>query len=322
MRRIERLINLIAALLEAPRPMTAQEIHEQIAGYGQPGYESFRRAFERDKEALRALGIPLDVRPNDPWTGVADGYIIDKERYYLPDLDLEPDEVAALHIAAQAVLGAGGEAQTGLLKLSLDDPPSHWSSLHLAWVADFAAQKAVLTALYSALLERTPVEFSYRAGGSRRAAVRRVEAYGLVHSRGHWYVVGRDALKEDVRSFRVDRIVSGPSPLEGGSYRIPEGFDAGHHVRVEPWEIGSDAPCVATVRFDAPIRWWALQNMPGLRSVDGPDGSLEVDIPVANLDRFISWIIGFGESVEILAPQEARDRLIQLLAPFLEAGTV
>ncbi len=63
MRRIERLINLIAALLETSRPMSAEDIRRNIAGYDQPSHDAFRRAFERDKGSLRAMGIPLDVRP-------------------------------------------------------------------------------------------------------------------------------------------------------------------------------------------------------------------------------------------------------------------
>src|SRR5918992_1189633 len=105
-RRIERLINLIAALLESRRPLTAEEIRAEIAGYDQETHEAFRRAFERDKEALRAMGVPLEVRPTDPFSDQADGYFIDKSSYYLPELDLAPDELAALRLAADSVLGA------------------------------------------------------------------------------------------------------------------------------------------------------------------------------------------------------------------------
>src|ERR671915_2476953 len=91
MRRVERLINLIAALLEAPRPMTADEIREQIAGYEGLSRTAFRRNFERDKETLRAMGIPLELRQLDPFGIDPDGYTIPKDRYYLPELDLEAD---------------------------------------------------------------------------------------------------------------------------------------------------------------------------------------------------------------------------------------
>ena len=72
MQRIERLLNLIAALLDSSRPMTAEEIRTRIAGYDQANPEAFRRAFERDKVALRDMGIPLEVRSTDPFAEQAD----------------------------------------------------------------------------------------------------------------------------------------------------------------------------------------------------------------------------------------------------------
>ncbi len=58
-RVIERLLNLLAFLLDAGRPVTADEIRHTVAGYGQEGDEAFRRTFERDKDLLRHLGVPL-----------------------------------------------------------------------------------------------------------------------------------------------------------------------------------------------------------------------------------------------------------------------
>jgi proteasome accessory factor B len=79
MRRIERLINLIAALLDTRHPMTAEEIRSRIAGYDQGSHDAFRRAFERDKDSLRHMGIPLELVPTDPFSEVPDGYIIPKD---------------------------------------------------------------------------------------------------------------------------------------------------------------------------------------------------------------------------------------------------
>src|SRR5918997_665224 len=107
MRRIERLVNLIAALLETHRPLTAEDIRHQVAGYGGTSLEAFRRSFERDKETLRDMGVPLEIVPTDAFSEQADGYIIPKDRYYLPELDLEPEELAALKLASEAMLGRG-----------------------------------------------------------------------------------------------------------------------------------------------------------------------------------------------------------------------
>ena len=318
MRRIERLINLIAALLETPRPMTADEIRERIAGYDQPNYEAFRRSFERDKEALRAMGIPLEVVPADPLSERSvEGYVIPKERYYLPQLDLEPDELAALQIAAQALPGAGDAAGAGVLKLALqgDDGPA--PGPRAAWGADVAAEQPLLAPLYAALLERRRVSFRYRRGSSDDVATRTVEPYGVVHRRGNWYLVGRDLERDAVRSFRVSRI-EGAVRREDAGYEVPEGFDSSAYVGEEAWETGPDEPSTALVRFDAPMRWWAEQNLQGRPRRDAPGGALEVELPVANLDALVSWVVGFAGAAEIVEPLEARRRLVAHVAALAE----
>lgn len=320
MRRIERLINLIAALLDTERPMTVQEIRERIAGYDQANFEAFRRAFERDKEALRSMGIPLEMRPSgrDGLVEQADGYIIPKERYYLPQIDLEPDEVAALRLAADAVLGGAENAAAGFAKLSVDSTPASWSRPRVMWGADMAVEQPLLGPLYSAILDRSPVTFGYQAADGKERT-RSLEPYGLVHKRGNWYVVGRDKDRDDVRAFRVSRIASTISVGEG-TFDIPEGFDPAGHLGGEPYEVGPGTPTTAVVRFSPSLAWWAEQNVRASSSRSLDDGSLEVEIPVANLDALVSWAIGFGSGLEIVSPDEARQALVDHLAPFVEGS--
>ena len=315
MRRIGRLINLIIALLETRRPMTAEEIRTRISGYDQPNFEAFRRAFERDKEALRAMGIPLVVRQTDALDESSNGYLIPKDRYYLPELDLEPDELAALRIASEAVLGAGEEAESGWLKVSVDAAVDPLEAPRVMWAADVAAEQPLLAALYEAQLERRPVRFSYRSAAGEES-VRTVEPYGLVNRRGHWYIVGRDVDRDAPRSFRISRL-QGSVEVLGGSYDVPSGFEPDSHLPPDAWEIG-DEPVEAVVRFDESMRWWAEQNLGGVRSTEAPDGAVDVTLRVANVDALVAWIVGFGPSAVILSPPQARERLLERLRPSLE----
>ena len=309
MRRIERLINLIAALLEAPRPLTAEEIRDRIAGYDQPNQEAFRRAFERDKEALRTMGIPLELRPTGIMGSDIEGYIIPKDKYYLPELDLEPEELAALRIAAEAVVGGGNVAESGLMKLSVDAPSAPWSGPRVVWGADVAAEQPLLGPLYEALVERKPVTFDYLSAAGD-ASTRTVEPYGLVHRSGHWYVVGRDSSRDDVRSFKVSRIKRSLQAGEG-SFEIPDSFDAAAHLAGEAWEMGEAPRVTAVMRFSAAMRWWPEQNLSELKQSDGPDGTLDVEVPVSNIDAFVSYVIGFGDDVEVVTPPDVRTRVVE-----------
>ena len=314
MRRIERLINLIAALLETSTPMTADEIRQRIAGYDSGSVDAFRRSFERDKADLRAMGIPIELKSIDPLSDI-EGYVIPKSLYYLPQLDLEPDELAALRLAAQSVLGGGEIAETGLMKLSVDTAAESWSRPRVVWGADLAAEQPALAVLYPALLERRSVAFGYRSAADPEPRERQVDAYGLVHRRGNWYVVGRDRSKDEVRVFKVARISGDPRVLED-RYEVPEGFRAEEHVAGEAWELG-DAPATATVRFGPEVRWWAEQNHPDAPRRERPGGDVDVELQVSNVDALVSWAIGLGPGVEILEPPSARAAVLRHLAPLL-----
>ncbi|MFN2587116.1 MAG: helix-turn-helix transcriptional regulator [Actinomycetota bacterium] len=315
MRRIERLINLIAALLETPTPMTAEEIRREIAGYDSESLDAFRRAFERDKADLRAMGIPIELRSVDP-LGETEGYVIPKNLYYLPQLDLEPDELAALKLAAESVLGGGEIAESGLMKLSVDAATETWAGPRVVWGADLAAEQPALAALYPALLDRRSVAFRYRSAADSEAREREVDPYGLVHRRGSWYVVGRDRAKDEVRVFKATRIEGDPRALEH-RYEVPEGFRADEHVAGEAWELGEE-PATATVRFASQVRWWAEQNHPDAPRLERPGGALDVELQVSNVDALVAWAIGLGPGVEILEPPAAREAMLAHLAPFLE----
>jgi proteasome accessory factor B len=318
MRRIERLINLIAALLEARRPMTAEEIRREIAGYDQGGHDAFRRTFERDKEALRVMGIPIERRATEPF-GTTDGYIIPKARYYLPELDLEADELAALRIAADAILGSADAAEAGLMKLAVDADTAPAAGPRIVWGADLAAEEPQLAAIYTAVLERGVLAFPYRRAGEDASRRRTVEPYGLVHRRGHWYLVGRDRDRDAVRAFKVSRVGAPIRRLEG-SFASPAGFDAAAYLAGEAWEVGRDEPATATVTFSAALRWWAEQNLPDAPRREATGGALQVDLPVANVDALVSWVIGFGGEATIAGPEAARRRLMDHLRPVLESA--
>src|ERR1700761_4343384 len=93
-RKTERLLSLVVCLLSTRRYLTAEQIRHAVAGYPEQP-EAFKRMFERDKEELRELGIPLETGPINPLDGEDTGYRVQRQVYELPELVLEPDEAAA-----------------------------------------------------------------------------------------------------------------------------------------------------------------------------------------------------------------------------------
>ncbi len=297
-RVIERILNLLAFLLTADRPVTADEIRHTVAGYDQETDEAFRRTFERDKDLLRQLGIPLQLQPTDAWE-VEHGYVVPAEEYALADPGLTDEERAALALAAQVVRLGGHPAGPGAL-LKLGGAPAASGVEPLG--ADLGAEVESLPELFASVTERRTLRFQYRD------KPRTVHPYGLVHRRGHWYLIG--AAGDDIRSFRVDRIealVIGDYP---DSFRRPPGFKASTALPSAPWETG-DEPSRLQVRFDGDVAWWARRQLSAATLTAGPDGSLEAEIQVSNLDAFLGWMIGFEDQAEILAPNWARRRFVE-----------
>ena len=102
MHPLERLVNLVALLLESRTPLTFDQIRGQLAeGYGHQDASSAKRMFERDKDVLRDIGVPIEVVSTDAWD-VEHGYTIDKQRYYLPDIAFTPEELSALFVAVRS----------------------------------------------------------------------------------------------------------------------------------------------------------------------------------------------------------------------------
>ncbi len=312
-RRIERLINLIAALLETRAPLTADEIRHSIAGYSTDSDEGFRRAFERDKADLRDWGIPIETEKIDLLDERV-GYRIPKDRYYLPELDLRLDELAALRLAAASLIG-GGPALEGALKISAREEDTVAPTV--AWGADLAVEQPHAAALFDAVVEKHPVAFDYQPP-TEQPERRNLDPYSLAHRRGHWYVVGRDRDRDALRSYRLSRIVSPPERLDG-SYDVPPDFSPGEIIGGEAWEVGAHGE-IAVVRFDEDLTWWPEQNMPASAVVGRTDDHVDVELPIGNVSALVSWIAGLGGKAEVIEPAEVRAAVVEHVRAHLGSG--
>lgn len=297
MNRLERLINLVAALLDAERPLSRQEISVLVPGYD-GSEQAARRAFERDKDALRSMGIPIAVEPLDPTAPEdGEGYRIRREQYELPDPGLAPDEVAALHLAASTVRVEGAEGQEAFWKLGGAPDP--------AAAAATAALEGHehLPLLFGAIGERRSVRFRYRG------ADRTVDPYRLAYRNGFWYLAGWDHGRGGERSFRLDRVESTPEAGEPKAFERPAGTRAARPW--QPWEMGEEDEVAGRVRFDADQAAWAVAKVGDDAVVERhPDGSVEVELRVTNRDAFRSFVLGFLDHAEVVGPPELRADIV------------
>jgi proteasome accessory factor B len=296
---IERILNLLAFLLTVGRPVSAEEIRFTVAGYEQGEDEAFRRMFERDKELLRQLGISLELQATDRFE-VEYGYVVPEGGYELADPGLTDEERAALWLAAQAVrLGGQPSGPEAIFKLG--GVPGAIGGEPLA--ANLGDEVGLLGDLFSAVVDHRIVDFTYRQ------AARAFMPYGLVHRRGHWYLVGA-LVSGDIRAFRVDRITDLSVRETTGAFRRPADFDVERSIPDAPWEAGPEDMTVEVV-FDAEVAWWARREMgANTEVVEEPGGSIRARLPVAHPDAFIGWLLGFVDQAELVSPPEMRERLL------------
>ena len=301
MNRLERLINLVAALLDAERPLTREELRHRVPGYADDD-AAFRRAFERDKDTLRTMGIPIQIEVTDPaHPEEGSGYRIPKEEYYLRDPELDPDELAALHLAATTVRLEGAAGTEALWKLggtlTSDEP-------ELPAVAALPGSEH-LAVLFAAVAERRTVTFTYRG------EERRVNPYRLAFRNGRWLLAGYDHGRAADRSFRLDRMTSAPVAGDAGGFERPPGAGG---PPPPPWEMGDEEPVTAELLVDADQAHWAVTEIGEGGDVERrDDGSVVLRLRVTNRDAFRTFALGFLDHAEVLGPPELRADMIDWL---------
>jgi len=297
---IERILNLLAFLLTVERPVAADEIRDTVAGYDRDNDEAFHRMFERDKDLLRSLGIPLELRFTDAWE-VDQGYVIVKDEYELPDPGLNDEERAALWLAAQ-VVRVGGQPSGPEAILKLGGASMVGAGEPLAANLGLAAD--TLGLVFVAIAERRTLTFLYRD------SERTIRPFGMRHQRGHWYVVGPTSATADVRAYRIDRGSSFVTGDTADAFDRPEGFSVRDALPNAPWEAG-DADAEVSIAFDPEVAWWVQRQIPASAAVtESEAGGLVVTLAVANVDALIGWVLGFEDKAEILSPANVRQSLI------------
>lgn len=309
--RAERLLNLLALLVESSRGATLEEIGaESSLGYTASG-ESLRRAFERDKSALRAIGIEI----TQSLDGEKARYRVAPEDFYLRDLGLNDDERAALRVAVSAVALGDAAAFDGLQKIGENAVEGATPLLQIPLDGNMGT-------IFSALRSRAAVTFMYLG------KERRISPWGISSKFGHWYVVGKeenatneaaDASLDGIRTFRSDRILNLALTSEDALTNPPEGFRAEEHIASQPWQFGRDNPVLVTVRVESDHADALIQRLGGeIISTSGPVGHMDLEVWVTNIAGIQNVVLGMLEHAVIISPKEVRDSMVSWLTSIAE----
>jgi len=317
--KVERLMNLVIALLSTRGYLTAERIRETVSGYADsPSDEAFSRMFERDKNELRDLGIPLETGKASSFD-TTEGYRIKREAYALPPVELTAEEAAAVAVATQ--LWESPEmvtaTQSALLKLraaGVDvDAPEPGVTISTATLPGLRGSEEVLGVLLAAIDAGQAVTFPHRPSRSEPYTNRTVEPWGVVTYRGRWYLVGHDRDRDATRTFRLSRIgtdVKAVGPR--GAVSRPDDVNLRDlvHRAVAEWPPGPEARVwVADGRATA-LRRQATATTP--RTLGGRAGDeLTVDIGMAA--RLAREVASHGADAVALEPASLREDVLARL---------
>ncbi|HEX9031946.1 MAG TPA: WYL domain-containing protein [Streptosporangiaceae bacterium] len=309
--KTERLLSLVVCLLSSRRYLTAGQIRDAVPGYPET-FDAFKRMFERDKDELRELGIPLETgtsSPNDEEVG----YRISQQAYELPEIRLEPDEAAVLGLAARVWRRAelAGAAAGGLLKLRAAGVDAE-ESTQPGIEPRLQTGEAAFGPLWQAVRDRRPVAFDYQAAGRATSQRRNLEPWGVVNRHGRWYVAGFDRDRGAERVFRLSRI-EGTVTFTGaaGSVTVPEGTDV--HKTVQAWDTAPPAVRTAELKLRSGAGFGLRRRAISDQPFPGEEGWDLVRTPFSDTGWYADYLASFGADVVVIEPVDLREAVIRRL---------
>ncbi|NKE09812.1 WYL domain-containing protein [Kocuria subflava] len=299
------------ALLYRERGYTRSELRAAVPDYtAMPSDAAFERAFERDKQELRALGFPIEEVPEDAFFEEETGfrYRIARGSFALPALQFTAEEAAVLSLAANAWTQTplGSTARRALRKLEPVLEPAAGDDDAPLIQPTISVQEPSFAPLMEAVLKHRQVGFDYLAASTDELSTRRLEPWGVGSRFGSWYVIGWDLDRQAERTFRLSRIVSDVR-ITTTTFTPPADFSM--NQRLDAMEA---APQLGSVTVDvAPGRAQMLRRMAsatahgaGHRAADAAEGFDRLTVPVTEPERVAAEIAAVGPDAVVPTPAD------------------
>jgi len=312
MDRTERLFNLVLALTSTARPIPRETLRSLIEGYADSTSDAaFERMFERDKDELRSLGIPVETVTTGE--GEVLGYVIPRDDYRLPSIRFTNAQWSLLGVAARAWSQAASAepARSAVRKLeaagAVDGTPTTGTTEVVAWQVRPEEGEQWLPTLWGAIRRRSRVGFDYLGLRDQVSSYRSVDPWSVVGRRGGWYLIGFDTDRLAPRAFRLSRITG----IVTASGHIAE-FDIPEHDAdailggAEVDEQATDAWIAVAVGGGARLRLTSVEAVPGEEPSLGdiPDGFDLVHVVSRDLGSLVADIAALGERAKVMHPPE------------------
>jgi len=315
----ERLFSLVLALLATDAGLTKNEILSTVQGYRQKFAHSgdnanLERQFERDKDDIRELGVPLETIESPGQSGNNQNlrYRIPRGAYELPsDIVFSPEETTLLNLAAMVWRegSLSGESRRAILKLrslgvTTTEPV-------LGYAPRVRVRDAGFEPLSTALEKHVIVTFAYLKPGERESRLREVAPLALIQHQGRWHLYASEQETGTTKTFLLRRIVSQVT-LTTTSFPPPSS-DQGATALAELDAVWNSHTALVEVvpGSDAATR---LEKRRG--TVTAGSGALELHYSDINI--FADELASYGPEALVVSPPQlrsaVRDRLLKTAA--------
>jgi proteasome accessory factor B len=310
----ERLFSLVLALIATEIGLTKAEILSTVQGYRQRfvvggGNASLERQFERDKDDIRELGIPLETieSAGDPGSNHHLRYRIPKGLYDLPaDISFSPDEIMLLKLAATvwregSLSAESRRALTKLNSLGIDstDPV-------IGYAPSLRSREASFEPLSKAMDRGQVVAFLYLKPGDSSPRRRVIAPLAVVLHEGRWHLYGNDQEAGATRTFLLARIVGTVVTVPGVVASTPDG-DPGQRALAELDALWQTQVALITVEpgSDAAVRL-SKRGLPGSEAAS-------VELHYTDVNILADELTGFGPEVYVISPPALVDAVLSRL---------
>jgi proteasome accessory factor BC len=338
--KLIRQLSLISFLMAERRPVSALEIKQDVEGYSEMNDDAFARRFYADRAELEALGINLKVEKPPEGYFEAELYTLPPENFYLPPVEFDDSELAALQTALVLLDGRFAYAEPlrlALQQLSWGRPsplgsPEH-RSVAVAVTASAGSRELSqrLAKVETAISRRKTIEFEYYSIERDEVSKRKIDPYHLLFQGGQFYLVGYAHERGDMRVFRLSRIrdkVSYATKAEH-DFPTPEDFDPWSYAHRADWQLG-DAVGSAKIWISNRIAWLIKRDFGRYGSIEKvtkgtrigsrrvPDDGVLFTTDYAQPRQLIAWVLGLGENARLLDPGELVEEAAARLSLIVE----
>ncbi len=309
----ERLVNLVVALMATDQGLTKDTILSSVAGYREQGVagaskDALEKMFERDKESLRGLGVPIETIGDwaDPDDLREARYRVPTAEYALPeDIVFTPAELALLNLAGGvwSESSMSDDARSGLRKIralgiAVDEPIIGYSPR-------ISMRDPAFPVLHQAIEQARVVTFPYLKPGEERPRTRRIQPLALVEYEARWHVFGIDLDAAADRTFLLSRVV-GPVTVTRSAFDpvLREGAGERALRGLEDVAAGNSSLLEVNPGTEAALRLTR-------RATSAEQG---IRVPYVDIHIFADELASYGPEVRVVEPTALRDQVIERLA--------